>query len=312
MASRTILLTGASGFIGHAAARALATLGHTVVGLDVALPEVPIEGVDHLQSGLADVHFLYRLLDERAIDTIVHAGAISGPMLARDNPYLVCETNVVGTIHLMEAARQRKVGRFVFLSSASAFGTTPPAPVPDDAPLRPQDLYGATKGACDLLLQGYRLQYGLDAIALRISNAYGPGRRTRCAVRTMVANALAGKPTHFEWGADQARPYLFIDDAVDAVLAAVSAPPTPQYAYNVSGPDFMPMPAVADAVRSVIPGAEITFEPGVDSLGYRREALDLRAAARDLGFAPKVSVAEGIRRYAEWMNRRDATPVRPQ
>lgn len=105
-------------------------------------------------------------------------------MLARDNPYLVCETNVVGTIHLMEAARQRKVGRFVFLSSASAFGTTPPAPVPDDAPLRPQDLYGATKGACDLLLQGYRLQYGLDAIALRISNAYGPGRRTRCAVRT--------------------------------------------------------------------------------------------------------------------------------
>jgi nucleoside-diphosphate-sugar epimerase len=297
----TVLVTGASGFIGLPVATALVAQGHRVVGLDLVAPATPAQGVQHVLGGLSDVHLIYRLLEQWGVDTIVHGGAISGPMLARDNPYLVCETNVVGTINLMEASRQRGLRRMVQLSSAAAFGATPPAPVADDAPLRAKDLYGASKGAADLLLEAYRRQYGLDVIALRIANAYGPGRRTRCAVRSMVANALAGRPTHFDWGADQARPYLYIDDTVAAVLAAVRAERAPQFAYNIAGAEFVPMPRVAAAVQAAIPGAVISFQPGLDGLGYQREALDLRAAARDLGFRPSVSIETGVRRYVDWM-----------
>ncbi|MBI4183663.1 MAG: NAD(P)-dependent oxidoreductase [Proteobacteria bacterium] len=298
---RNVLVTGSSGFIGFPLARRLAAEGCAVIGLDPLPPPAPDPGFAAYAGGLNDVHAIYRILRAHAVDTVVHSGAISGPMLARDNPYLICETNVIGTIHLVEAARATGVGRFVYCSSAAAFGDTPPAPVPDDAPLRPKDLYGATKGACDLLLDAYRRQYGFDAVSLRISNAYGPGRRTRCAVATMIADALAGRPTRFDWGADQSRPYLYIDDAVDALVAAARAPRTPQLAYNVAGAEFVPMPRIAEIVKAHLPAADITFKPGLDSLGYRRERLDLGAAARDLGFVPKVTIAEGVGRYVAWM-----------
>src|SRR5436190_874400 len=83
------------------------------------------------------------------------------------------------------ASRERGVKRFVYLSSAHAYGDTPPPPVPEDAPFRTRDMYGATKASGDLLLRAYRAQYGLDAVALRISQGYGPRRQTREAIRTM-------------------------------------------------------------------------------------------------------------------------------
>jgi hypothetical protein len=84
--------------------------------------------------------------------------------------------------------------------------------------------------------------------------------------------------------------------ADDAPLRAA-----PQFAYNIAGAEFVPMPRVAAAVQAAIPGAVISFQPGLDGLGYQREALDLRAAARDLGFRPSVSIEAGVQRYVDWM-----------
>ena len=300
----SVLVTGSSGFIGFPVARRLVEEGCQVVGLDPAPAPQQDTGFETMTGDLTDVHHVRRLLKTHEIDTVVHCGAISGPMLARDNPFLICDTNVIGTIHLVEASRAMGVQRFVYCSSAAAYGNTPPAPVPDDAPLRPKDLYGATKGACDLIIGAYRQQYRVDAVSLRIANAYGPGRRTRCAVKTMITNALAGRPTHFDWGADQRRPYLFIDDAVAAVLAAANVPPTPQLTYNISGPEFVEMTRIADIVSRLVGSAEITFQPGPDPLGYRRDALDISAAARDLDFTPQVTIETGVATYLEWIRAR--------
>ncbi len=300
MTSETVLVTGSSGFIGFAVARALAETGRDVVGLDPAPPADELPGVTAIGEGLGDVRRMSELLRTRKIDTVVHTGGVSGPMLARDDPYSICEANVIGIVNLIEAARLHGVRRFVTCSSAAAFGDTPPAPVPDDAPLRPINVYGATKGAGDLILAAYRAQHGLDGISLRLSSVYGPGRQTDCAIRTMLSNALAGRPTHFDWGIGHRRHYLFVSDAVAAVLSAIETARTEQFAYNIAGPDFVEMTRIGEIVSALVPGAEITFGSGPDPLGYRREELDISAAARDLGFAPQYGIDEGIAAYLTW------------
>src|SRR5579872_3210951 len=186
---KSVLVTGTSGFIGLPAAEALVSEDCNVIGLDLASPDVPSVSFEPVIGDFSNLHLLYKLLDERKIDTIVHAGGISGPMLARDDPFAICRANVIGTMNLLEAARVTGVERFVYCSSASAYGDTPPPPVSDDPPLRAVDIYSSSKGAGDLMLRAYRIQHNLDALSLRISNGYGPRRRTRCVVREMILNA---------------------------------------------------------------------------------------------------------------------------
>jgi UDP-glucuronate 4-epimerase len=298
---RRVLVTGANGFIGYPTLLAVLAEGWHAVGFDLAAPAEPIGSADFVRGDFTDAHQVYRTLREHAIDTIVHTGGVSGPMLFRDNPYYICNTNVVGTMHLLEAARATGVARFVFLSSAQAYGDTPAPPVSEDAPLHTRDLYGATKAAGDVLVRAYREQYKLDAVALRISYGYGPRRRTRNAILTMLQDALDGRETALDFGGGYGRQLLYVRDAVTAIIAAIKAPSFSQHAYNISGSDFVTMEDIAGVVRKVLPNARITMKPGVDTLGYRRERLDISAAEKDLGWVPQWEAPRGIADYAQWL-----------
>jgi nucleoside-diphosphate-sugar epimerase len=298
-----VLVTGANGMVGRALVARLDAAGSRVVAHDRIreADEADAGRVEHVQGDLRDVHGLYRVLRDHPVDTVIHGGGISGPMLLRDDPFQVNEINVIASAQLLEAARACGVRRFVFLSSAAAYGDTPTGPVSEDAPRRPKDVYGASKGAVELLVAGYRGQCGFDGVSLRLSNVYGPGRRTSCAIKTMLEDARAGRATRFDWGAGESRPYCYLDDAVDAVVAACRAPRIARAVYNVAGPEFVAMERVAEAVRRAVPQADIGFEPGLDGIGYRRDARDLSAAAEDLGFVPAVGIDDGVARYHEWM-----------
>jgi UDP-glucuronate 4-epimerase len=299
--TRRVLITGALGFLGYPTALAAAAAGWETTGFDLVEPATPAAGVQFVRGNFTDIHQIYRVLRERAIDTIIHTGGFSGPMLERDNPYLVCSTNVIGTINLLEAARVTGVRRFVYLSSAHAYGDTPPAPVSEDAPFMTRDIYGATKASGDLLLRAYRAQHGLDAVALRISNGYGPRRMTREAIHAMLEDAIAGRATSLDFGGGYGRTFLYVKDAVGAIIAAVNAPALAQAAYNITGAEFAPMERIADIVRSLFPRARISMAAGVDPLGYRREQLDITAARRDFGWAPEWNLERGIADYADWL-----------
>ena len=307
-AASRVLVTGSSGFIGLPAAEALAAEGCHVIGLDLAPPDAPNVSFETIIGDFSDLALVERFLAERRIDTVVHTGGISGPMLARDAPFTICRANVIGTMNFLEAARVTSLGRFVYCSSASAYGDTPPPPVSDDPPLRATDIYSASKGAADLMLRAYRVQHGLDAISLRISNGYGPRRRTRCVVRQMILDALDGVPTHLDWGQGYGRSYLYVADAVRAIVAAVKVERAAQWSYNITGAEFLLMEDIAAIVMRQIPGAAITLEPGIDVLGYRREQLDISAAARDLGWTPAFDLERGIATYADFLrNEKRAT-----
>lgn len=298
-----ILVTGAAGLIGQPLCRMLAARGHEVVALD---PAPPVEGGPRhwVRDDLSDRHRLEALLRDAGIARIAHAGGISGPMVAPDDPYRVFAVNVVGSLNLMEAARRAEVERFVHCSSGAAFGDTASEPVPDDAPLAGADMYGASKGMVDLALAAYRRRHGLDAVALRLSHVYGPGRRTDCAIRTMIADALAGRPTVLGWGRGYARPYCHVDDTVAGIVAALEAGPLSQPYYNIAGEEPTPMTRIAELVEANIPGARITLGEGPPASGVRRGRIDIRAAARDLGYRPQVDIASGIAAYVAWARAR--------
>ena len=298
---KRILVTGSSGFIGLPAAEMLAAQGYEVFGLDLTTPDTTKTSFAPIVGDFLNLHFLYSLLTHRNIDTLVHTGGISGPMLARDDPFAICRANVIGTMHLLEASRVTGLERIVYCSSASAYGDTPPPPVSDDPPLRAVDVYSASKGAADLMLRSYRVQHGLDAISLRVSNGYGPRRRTRCALRQMIEDALEGMPTHLDWGRGYGRSYLYVDDAARAITAAVKTEPTPQWSYNVTGAEFLFMEEIAAIVERQIPSARITLDTGVDVFGYKREKLDISAAARDLGWTPQFTLERGIAAYTAFL-----------
>lgn len=163
----TILLTGAAGFLGDAVRAELDRLGKAVLPVD-RLPQAasgrPVEVCD-----LADIHRMHALVRYRQIGCIIHAGGISGPMLARDDPHGIIRANVDGTANLLELTRIHRIHRFIFCSSAGVYGATQGAPVRESAPLQPRDTYSASKAAAEHLVAAYAHQFGIDAVSLRFS-----------------------------------------------------------------------------------------------------------------------------------------------
>ncbi len=298
----TILLTGAYGLVGHSVHRQLQAAGRTVIALDLtsaAEPGYPIMPVD-----VRDTHRLHAVaLSAGPIDAVIHCGAFSGPMLARDNPNLLIDVNLNGTANLLELARLHGVPRFVLCSSVSAVGHTPAGMtlVDENVPLRPTTVYGATKAAAEALVQGYAAQHGVSGVCLRIGWVYGPRRTTSCDIRDMIASGLSGQPFSRPRGQTALRQYVHADDVARALILAADAPAPRQLAYLITEGTALTLPAVADLVRSVAPGASITIGPGVDPEEDIQSLFDISAAARDLGYTPRVALAAGIADYTAWM-----------
>lgn len=298
-----VLVTGAAGFIGRAVCGRLAARGTPLLATDCVSDESA--GAVTL-CDLTDIHRLYAITEGREIAGIIHCGAVSGPMLARDNPRALVETNVTGTANVLELARVRGVSRFVLASSAAAFGQTPPGPVPETVLSRPTTVYGGCKLAAESLVGAYAVQCGLDAVSLRLSWVYGPARRTSCVIRTMLEDMLRNRPTHFPFGQDFPRQFVYIDDAAAALVAAFDRPQLPQPIYTITGGEYVTLGELSHIVTKLFPHAQIDLDAGAAPEDDVQQVFDISAAARDLGYRPEVGLREGVRRYAAWLDRQSA------
>ncbi|HEY9627844.1 MAG TPA: NAD(P)-dependent oxidoreductase [Coleofasciculaceae cyanobacterium] len=297
----SILVTGSRGLIGYAIASRLTQQGESVVGLD--LPGAMPIGTEFtvVEGDVNDIHGLYSTLGKYQVSRIIHCGSLSGPMVSRDKPYLLSNVNIGGMINLLEAARVTQIQRFIYCSSIAVYGTTHPGLVKEDTVMRPNNIYGATKAAGDLLLQAYARQHGLDAIALRISAVFGPRRTTDCLIRTLIENALAGRPTELDYGADFRRQFVYIEDVLTALVAALQVEKFPQLAYNISGGIHPTLTEVAKVVQEVVPETEFSLAPGVDPIDDVQGPFDISAAEADLGYRPAYSLRQGIEAYYAWI-----------
>jgi nucleoside-diphosphate-sugar epimerase len=298
----TVLVTGASGLIGHALATRLAAEGRRVIGLDRRPPRAGGPSFPFVEADVNDVHRLYAAVRGREPAGIVHCGGVSGLMVARDNPFLICETNIRGTAQVFELARLVGTRRVIFCSSISAYGhDRVDEPVTEDTPLVGRTVYGASKIAGEAILQAYGAEHGVDGLALRFAQVYGPGRETQCFIREMIEDTLARRPTRLPHARRSRRQYIYVDDVVDAIVLGLDLDTLPRRAYNIAPGRQHTLAEVADAVRGVMGPHEVEFDDAHDPREYRCGTLDITAAARDLGWRPKIDLATGIRAYAEFL-----------
>jgi UDP-glucuronate 4-epimerase len=305
---QTILVTGTNGMLGRPLAARLAAEGRTVIGFDLALPPGGDPGFSVDIGDLRDSKAISTLFDRYGFDGVVHCGGISGPMVAPNQPLDVCAINFSATVNLLETARQRDVSRFVYCSSIAAYGAAAgSSPVTEDGAFRPTDVYGATKAAGDALIHAYREEHGLNGIALRIARVYGPGRTTTSYIRTLLEDALAGRPTRPPGDGRDSYQYVYRDDVVAALALALDAPRPPLAAYNIGNLDTTSDAEIAAITGDLISGADIAFETTDAIQGPARQPMDIAAARRDLGFVPAGDMRAGIAAYAEWMRDKNAS-----
>jgi UDP-glucuronate 4-epimerase len=150
-------------------------------------------------------------------------------------------------------------------------------------------------------LAGYRLQHELDAVSIRLSWVYGPGRTTDCAIRSLIQDCQAGRPARMAFGRDFPRQYIHVDDAAAALLAALDADRCPQPAYNATGGTIFTLGEIGSQIRDVLGTGDIEIGPGADPLDDYQHRFDISAIAADLGYRPRIALRDGIRSYAAWL-----------
>lgn len=300
----TVLVTGIGGLIGREVVRSLLRDGRRVLGMDHVDPGgLPIPVLLH---DLSDPQRWHEAIVRHGVSRVVHAGGVSGPMVLPDAPARICDINIGGLVGLLEAARIHGLERIVWFSSILAYGPRPGLePVPEDTPLRPTSVYGATKAAGEALIEAFGAEHGVDAVSLRVASCYGPGRTTSCLIRTLIEDALAGRPTRVADEPGLTRQHIFLDDVVGAVRAALDAPALPRRAYNIAPGRAQTLFEIVEGVREAVPGAAVEIVPdGMHWNTFGLGPLAIDAARRDLGFAPATTFAEGARRTLRWVEER--------
>jgi UDP-glucose 4-epimerase len=302
---RTVLVTGAAGFIGSHLVDALAEQGAVVRAVD----DLSEGRLDNLNRSREQITFIQRSivgpapLDDltAGCDSVFHLAAnASVPRSARDPEYDF-QTNVVGTQRVMEACRRTAVGRLIFTSSAGVYGEPSRELMDENHPLRPQSPYGGSKLAAEFLLAAYSRCYGFDQRRVRIFNTFGP--RQRRYVMFDLLEKLRSDADRLEilGTGNEIRTYNYVADTVTALLLVGAHPEARGRVYNIGGERAISIRELADLLIEVlgIPRPQIRYTgqswPG-DIAVLRGDIGELQG----LGFRSTTGLEEGLRRYVAW------------
>jgi UDP-glucuronate 4-epimerase len=316
--SESVFITGVAGFIGSHVALALLKRGDRVFGLDnfdpfydraikernlAALKAFP--GFDFLEGDIRDQGALSRWGAGEPPAAVIHLAAKAGVRPSVADPAGYADVNVMGTVRVLSWAKDRAVPRVLFASSSSVYGGNTKIPFSeDDFVDRPVSPYAATKKAGELLCHTWAHLYAMNIVSLRFFTVYGPGQRPEMAIHKFTRKLLAGEEIEIYGDGTTRRDYTYIDDIVNGVLGALSAPGGYRV-YNlgesatISLADLVALlekSTGARAKRKILP-----LQPGDVPVTY----ADISRARAEIGYAPSISVEAGVKKFVQWY--RDTT-----
>jgi UDP-glucuronate 4-epimerase len=321
MSQGPVIVTGAAGFVGMHVAERLLDRGETVIGVDVfndyydpALKAARAARLDGrpgftmVRMDIADSDALMELVKSSNAKRIVHLAAQAGVRYSIDNPFAYQRSNLAGHLSVLEAARHNGVTHLVYASSSSVYGDRPLEGAgfketdPVDAPV---SLYAATKRANELMSISYAKLYKFPMSGLRFFTVYGPWGRPDMAYYSFSQKIMSGQSIEVYGEGKMARDFTYIDDIVDGIVGVLDNPPAAggHEIYNIGDNDPVGLMEMITTLENAL-GREATkvmrpMQPG-DVTATFADISKLNALT---GYKPKVKLAEGLARFAEW--RRD-------
>jgi UDP-glucuronate 4-epimerase len=306
-----IFITGAAGFVGSHLSEMLAARGDSVIGVDNfndyydpskkrrnanTLAKVK---VNVIEADIRDRQKMFDLIEQNKPDAIAHIAAMAGVRNSVANPALYMEVDLVATQHLMDAAREFKVGNFVFASTSSIYGDTPTVPfIETDPCLQPPQPYAAAKRAAELLGYTYHKLYNLNFTATRFFTVYGPRGRPDMMPYLLAESIYKGKEIPLYEG-DMRRDWTYVEDIVKGVVLALDKP----LGYEILNIGRGAPEPLAEFIRTMesVAGKHATLKlqsklPADVYVTY----ADTTKAQKLLGFNPTISIDEGVKRFWNW------------
>jgi len=312
---KNVLVTGGAGFIGsHLVDRLLGTNVEQITVVDdfnnFYAPEIKHENIrEHLkdpryklaEADIRDRAAIERVFNQTRFDCIVHLAARAGVRPSLKEPQLYTETNINGTLNLLELARHHGIRQFVFGSSSSVYGINAKVPFSEDDPIRqPISPYAATKAAGELLCHTYSHLYGLRCICLRFFTVYGPRQRPDLAIHKFAKLISEGKPIPVFGDGTSRRDYTYIDDIIDGVVAAIDYDQSPYEVINLGESRTVELIELIALLEKEL-GTKATIDRQPPQPGDVPQTFaDITKARALLGYNPQTQIEAGLHRFVEW------------
>jgi len=308
------LVTGAAGFIGARTSEMLIEDGHTVVGVDnlndaydPRMKEYRLQRLqamprfEFVQDDISDRNILDRQskIVNRKFDAVINLAARAGVRFSVENPWVFLETNVIGTLNMLELCRQGGIKKFIFASTSSIYGANPPYPTPESAsssePLQP---YAASKKGAEALCHSYHHLYDIDVSVVRFFTVYGPAGRPDLALFRFVQWISEGRPVRVNGNGEQSRGFTYIDDIARGTILALK--PLGYEIINIGGHEVI---TINDSIKLIeeLSGRQANVQYGPPNLADMfTNWADVSKAKRMLGWEPRVGMREGVKKLIDW------------
>jgi UDP-glucuronate 4-epimerase len=316
---KNVLVTGGAGFIGsHLVERLLKEGGWRVCVLDdfndfydPSLKRANVathagrEEFRLYEADIRDRAALEKIFGGVSFDVVVHLAARAGVRPSLAEPVLYAETNIDGTLNLLELAREHKVGQFVFGSSSSVYGENEKVPFSEDDPVtKPISPYAATKAAGELLCHTYSHLWGLRCVALRFFTVYGARQRPDLAIHKFARLISEGKPIPVFGDGTTRRDYTYVDDIIAGVRAAIDYEASAYEVINLGESRTVELRELISLLEKELGREALIDRQPLQPGDVPQTFADITKARALLGYDPQTDIAEGIRRFVEWFRSR--------
>jgi UDP-glucuronate 4-epimerase len=326
-----VLVTGVAGFIGAFTAQRLLDRGDEVVGLDnlndyydVGLKRARLGRLEEhrafrfVRADLADQAAMTALFAQERFDRVVHLGAQAGVRHSLKAPHSYVDSNITGTLNVLEGCRHHGIQHLVYASSSSVYGASAKQPYSVHEPAsHPVSLYAASKRANELMAHSYSSLFGIPTTGLRFFTVYGPWGRPDMALFLFSRAILAGRPIEVFNHGHHKRDFTYIDDIVEGVVRVLDRPAEPDPRWDSSQPDpaYSAAPYRLYNIGSNRPIDLLRYiEVLEDCLGRKAEKIllpkqpgdvadtfaDVSELEADIGYRPRTPIEVGVRKFSDW------------
>lgn len=312
----TYLVTGAAGFIASTIIRILSVEGHTVVGIDNMNDAYDVRMKEYrlrYLKRLANFQFYKLDIVDRATfaknsplrkynyDAVINLAARAGVRQSVDNPWVYVDTNITGTLNLLEFCRERGIPKFILASTSSVYGKDAPMPTPESYTSdRPLQSYAATKKSAEVLCHSYHYLYGLDVTIFRYFTVYGPAPRPDMVMFRFTQWLSEGRPLKVNGDGEQSRGFTYIEDIARGTISGLK--PLGYEIINLGGHEVIKINQLIQLLEQITgKSAKIEYHPSHPA-DMATNWADVNKAKRLLGWEPDVRLENGVWSLVDWYN----------